>query len=92
MVVEPCVLQELNVSYDPIDLVVVSEYLLVPLEALEEVPVLSHYGVIVEEGQRGHQLRTLRLPGRRLGRRGGCLVLGGACEVRDVRQGGTLLR
>ena len=63
MVVEPCVLQELYVSDDPIDLVVVSEYLLVPLETLEQVPVLPHYGVVVQQGQRGHQLGALRLPG-----------------------------
>jgi len=53
----------LYVSDDPVDLVVVSEYLLVPLEALEQVPVLPHYGVIVQEGQRGDQLGTLGFPG-----------------------------
>jgi hypothetical protein len=91
VVVKPCVLQELYVSDDPVDLVVVSEYLLVALEALEQVPVLPHYGVIVQKSHRGHQLRTLWLPCGRLGLRGGCLV-GGGCEVWDVRQGGTLLR
>ena len=53
----------LYVSDDPIDLVVVSEYLLVPLEALEQVPVLAHYGMIVQEGQRGDQLGALGFPG-----------------------------
>ena len=53
----------LNVSDDPVDMVVVSEYLLVPLEALEQVPVLAHDGMIVQEGQRGDQLGTLGFPG-----------------------------
>ena len=80
----------LYVSDDPLYLIVVSEYLLVPLEALEQVPVLAHDGMIVQEGQRGDQLGTLGFPGGRL-RRGGWMGGVGASEVRDVRQRGTLL-
>jgi len=90
VVVEPCVLQQLYVSDDPVNLVVVSEYLLVALEALEQVPVLPHYGVVIQKCQWRHQLRAPWLPCGRFGRRGGWVV--GAGEVWDVRQGGTLLR
>ena len=52
----------LYVSDDPIDLVVVSENLFVPLETLEQVPVLPHYGMIVQEGQRRDKLGTFVFP------------------------------